>query len=68
MGLDGLDYGPAYYIHEEQGKCEAKAHKDSEQNGGGWMWISRLDACCHGVDCFVKDGSPDVAGKRLYGA
>ena len=29
MGLDGLDYGPAYDIHEEQGKCEAKAHKDS---------------------------------------
>ena len=67
MGLDGLDYGPAYDIHEEQGKCEAKAHKDSEQNGGGWTGLSRLDACRHGVDCFVKDGSPDIAGKRLYG-
>ena len=67
MGLDGLDCGPAYDIHEEQGKCEAKAHKDSEQNGGGWTGLSRLDACRHGVDCFVKDGSPDIAGKRLYG-
>lgn len=47
MGLDGLDCGPAYDIHEEQGKCEAKAHKDSEQNGGGWTGLSRLDACRH---------------------
>ena len=38
-----------------------------EQNGAGWMGLSRLDACRHGVDCFVKDGSPDIASKRLYG-
>lgn len=67
MGLDGADHGPANDIHEEQGKREAKAHKDPVQNGGGWTGLSRLDACRHGVDCFVKDGSPDVAGKRLYG-
>lgn len=67
MGLDGRDYGPAHDIHEEQGKREAKAHKDSEQNGGGWTGLSRLDACRHGVDRFVEDGSPDVAGERLYG-
>lgn len=67
MGLDGVDHGSANDIHEEQGKREAKAHKDSEQNGGGWMGVSRLDACRHGVDHIVKDGTPDVAGKRLYG-
>lgn len=67
MGLDGLDYGPACDIHEEQGKREAKAHKDSEQNSGGWTGFSRLDARRHGVDCIVEDGPPDVAGKRLYG-
>ena len=39
MGLDGLDYGPARDIHEEQGKREAKAHKDSEQNGAGWTGV-----------------------------
>ena len=34
-GLNGLDYSPANDIHEEQGKREAKTHKDSEQNGDG---------------------------------
>lgn len=41
MGLDGVDHGPAHDIHEEQGKREAKAHKDSEQNGSGWAGLSR---------------------------
>lgn len=67
MGLDGLDYGPAYDIRQEQGKREAKAHKDSEQNGGGWTGLSCLDTCRHGVDRFVEDGPPDIAGKRLHG-
>ena len=31
------------------------------------MAAAGRDACRHGVDCFVKDGSLDVAGKRLYG-
>ena len=35
MGLDGVDHSPANDIHEEQGKRETKAHKDSEQNSGG---------------------------------
>lgn len=41
MGLDGVDHGPAYDIHEEQDKREAKAHKDSEQNSAGWTGLSR---------------------------
>ena len=45
MGLDGVDHSPANDIHEEQGKRETKAHKDSEQNGGGspvWMPVAMV--------------------------
>lgn len=67
VSLDGVDYGSANDIHDEQDEREAKAHKDTEQDGTGWIGCPRLDAGCHGVDCIVKDRAPNIASKRLHG-
>ena len=61
------DHSSAHDIHDEQGKRQTEAHSDSEQNGAGWIGRPRLNADCHGIDCIVEDGSPDIAAKRLYG-
>ena len=67
LGLDGVDHSSAPDIHDEQGKRQAETHNDSEQDGAGWIGCSRLNAGCHGIDCIVEDGPPDIAGERLHG-
>ena len=67
VSLDGGDHCSADGVHDEQSERQAEAHNDSEQDGAGWIGRSRLDAGCHGIDCIVEDGPPNIAGKRLHG-